>query len=109
MQRGETESGKSGTVMRHGSVTSLINAECNKKEEKKMESEFQTGFFTQAESKVNGRGVWHYMIATPIGNFNIVEYEQVSKELKRFMFDGWYEKAEKKYQSIILGIAKGTI
>ena len=74
-----------------------------------MTSEYQPGFFTQAESKVNGRGIWHYMVTTPIGNFSIVEYEQVGGELKRFMYDGWYEKAEKKYQSIILGIAKGTI
>ena len=74
-----------------------------------MTSEYQTGFYTQAESKVNGRGVWHYMVVTPIGNFNIVEFEQVGGELKRFIFDGWYEKAESKYQAIVKGIVRGTI
>jgi ureidoglycolate hydrolase len=69
----------------------------------------ETGFFTQQESRVNGRGVWHYLVHTPIGDFNIVEYEQRSKELKRFIFDGWYEKAERKYQNIIKGIVNGTI
>ena len=69
----------------------------------------ETGFFTQNESKVNGRGVWHYMITTPIGNFSIVEYEQIGGELKRFMFDGWYEKAERKYTQIVAGIASGKL
>ncbi len=69
----------------------------------------ETGFFTQNESRVNGRGVWHYMITTPIGNFNIVEYEQPGKDLKRFMFDERYEKAERKYSQIVRGIASGKL
>jgi ureidoglycolate hydrolase len=69
----------------------------------------ETGFFTQNESRVNSRGVWHYMITTPIGNFNIVEYEQPGGELKRFMFDGLYEKAERRYAQIIKGIAAGKL
>lgn len=69
----------------------------------------ETGFFTQNESKVNGRCVWHYMIATPIGNFSIVEYEQIGGELRRFMFDGRYEKAERKYAQIVKGIASGKL
>lgn len=74
-----------------------------------MDSNF--GFFTHNESKVNGRGIWNYMVATPIGNFFIVEYELIGGygELKRFMFDGDLEKADRKYVQIVKDIASGRI
>ena len=55
-------------------------------------------FYQQNHSIINGRNVWHYLITTPIGNFSVVEYEQTGLEIKRFIFDESYEKAEKKFE-----------
>ena len=63
----------------------------------------------QNHSMINGRNVWHYLISTSIGNFSIVEYEQPSKEIKRFIFNESYEDAEKKYESLVIGIIKGKV
>ena len=75
-----------------------------------MENNF--GFFCQAESKVNGRSVWRYLCATPIGNINIVEYEQGGQhmgEIIRFLFDENLEAAERKYAQIVKGIVSGKL
>lgn len=61
--------------------------------------------YTQQHSEVNGRNVWHYMIATPIGHIHVVEYEQRGKELARTLIDEDNDKAEKlfaKYTRAIL-------
>lgn len=69
-------------------------------------------FFTQAESIVNNRHVWRHMVATPIGNIHIVQYEQGGQrmhEIKTFLFEEDLEKAERKYKSLIKGIADGRM
>ena len=66
-------------------------------------------FYTQNQATINGRNAWHYLIDTPIGQFNVVEYEQPSRELKRFIFDGNYGKAEDKFASICKGILSGKM
>lgn len=65
------------------------------------------GFYIQAQSKVNGRGVWYYLIASPIGNFHIIEYETKDMSLKRFVYDDedGLEKASRKYRSVIRKLA----
>lgn len=68
-----------------------------------------TRFYTQAESIINGRHIWFYLIATPIGNFHVVEYELPTKLIKRFLFDEHLEDAEKKYKSILCGMANGRM
>ena len=37
--------------------------------------EHNAKLYTQNESKINGRGVWHYLIDAPIGQIHVVEYE----------------------------------
>lgn len=67
------------------------------------------GFFQQNSSTINGRGVWHYLISTPIGQINVVQYEQKDKTIKSFLFEGHYDKAEAKYESLCKGILTGKI
>ena len=70
------------------------------------------GFFTQAESKVNGRSVWRHMIFTPIGNIHVVQYEQGGAhlgEIITFLYEERLEKAEQKYNQIIRGIVSGKL
>ena len=55
--------------------------------------------FTQSHADINGHGVWHYLIDTPIGQINVVEYEGIGQEIKRFLFDGNHDKAERKYKA----------
>jgi hypothetical protein len=68
--------------------------------------------FTQSENRINGRGAWHYLISTPIGDFHIVEYEKyekpIEKDLKRYMFDS-NDAAVRKLHSILRGMVSGTI
>ena len=53
---------------------------------------------TLKESKINGRGVWLYMISTTIGELYVVEHEQQSLEIKDDgLFHNNREKAEKTY------------
>ena len=46
--------------------------------------EHNAKLYTQNESKINGRGVWLYLIDTPIGQIHVVEYENPQMELTRF-------------------------
>ena len=63
--------------------------------------------YTQQHSTINGYGIWHYMIDSPIGNIHIVEWESVGHELKRVIIDENNEKAEKKYNSILKKMIDG--
>lgn len=66
-------------------------------------------FYTQQTANINGRSVWHYLIDCPIGYIQVVQYEQPSMELKRFIFDGDTEKAERKFAALVKGIASGRL
>ena len=66
-------------------------------------------FYTHNIATICGRNIWHYLIDTPIGQFNVVEYEQPSREIKRFIIDGNYYKAEKKFYSICKSILSGKL
>ena len=68
-----------------------------------------TNFYTQAGCEINGRHVWFYLITSPIGDTEIIQYEMKSYEIKEYVFRGEYEKAEKKYQSLCLQMIKGKI
>ena len=65
--------------------------------------------YTQAYSTINGRSVWHYLIDTHLGHIHVVEYEQETMEIKRFLFDGDNDAAEKKYKAILRKLLKGVI
>ena len=56
--------------------------------------------YTQQHSTINGRGVWHYLIDTALGHIHVVEYEQLDRTLKRYIFDGDNERAEVRYRTV---------
>ena len=63
--------------------------------------------YTKSQSEINGRGIWHYMIETPIGRFNVVEYEEPSMQIKRFVYDEQQEIAEQQYKRIAHKMVSG--
>ena len=65
--------------------------------------------YTQQHNTINGRGIWHYLIDTPIGHIHVVEYESQSRELFRFLIDQDNEKAERKFASICKSILNGKL
>jgi len=71
--------------------------------------EYNAKFYTQKESKINGRGVWHYLIDTPIGQIHVVEYENKQMELVRFLIDSDLEKATQKFFAICKKILAGKL
>ena len=71
--------------------------------------EYKGKLYTLNESKINGRGVWHYLIDTPIGEIHVVAYENPQKELIRFLFDSNLEKATAKYNDICINIVSGKL
>jgi hypothetical protein len=71
--------------------------------------EYNAKLYTQNESQINGRGVWHYLIDTPIGQIHIVEYENPQKELIRFLIDNNLKKATLKYNNICKKILAGKL
>lgn len=74
-----------------------------------MEDELWAQLYQQNHSTINGRQIFHYMIDTSIGQLNIIEYEQNDLTLKRYIIDGNYEKAEKKYDQLCIQMIKGNI
>jgi hypothetical protein len=65
--------------------------------------------YTQNESKINGREVWHYLLDSPIGQIHVVGYENPRKEITRFLIDSDINKAIRKYGAICKGIIAGRI
>ena len=67
------------------------------------------GFFTQQHNTINGRNIWHYLLDTPIGHSHMVQYEERSMEITRFIIDADNAKAERKFASICKGILSGKL
>lgn len=58
--------------------------------------------YTQNESTIGGRHVWHYLVDTPIGNIHIIQHEGVGLEIETdAMIMNDLDKAEKKYKSVV--------
>ena len=72
-----------------------------------MEQDLWSKLYLQNHAEISGRCIYHYLIQTSIGNFNIVEYETPSKELKRFNLDEDYEAAERKFKACCSWVMKG--
>ena len=72
-----------------------------------MNEELWSKLYLQNHAEINGREIFHYLIQTSIGNFNVVEYETPSKEIKRFMLDEDYEGAERKFKACCAWVMKG--
>ncbi len=71
--------------------------------------EYNAKIYTQNESKINGRSVWHYLIDAPIGQIHVIEYENPQMELTRFLIDGDLEKATVKYNTVCRNLLAGKI
>lgn len=69
---------------------------------------YECRIYTQQHSTINGTGVWHYLIDTPICQIHVVEYEKPDKELKRIIIDGDNKAAERKYNCLCRAILNGT-
>ena len=65
--------------------------------------------YTQQENTIDSRKVWLYLIASPIGNIAVVDYEQPSKKIVRKVFSEDYDKAEKYFETICMKIIKGKL
>jgi hypothetical protein len=65
--------------------------------------------YTKQHNTINERGIWHYLLDTPIGHIHVVEYEAPTKELVRFITDGDNDRAERKFASICKGILNGKL
>lgn len=63
--------------------------------------------YTQNIATINGRNVGHYLVDTPIGQINVIQYEKPSMELETVLIYGDYEKAEKKFNKICNEMLKG--
>lgn len=66
-------------------------------------------FYTQKHNIINDRHVWHHLIDTPIGQINVVIYEDYDGELNRILFDGHYDKAERKFENICKAMLSGKL
>lgn len=86
-------------------MTKLTYRLDGEKERKKMNATV----YTQMENIINGRHIWLYLIATPIGNIAVVDYEQPTKEIKRKLFNESYEKAEAYFESVCKKIVSGKL
>lgn len=63
--------------------------------------------YTQKESRINGYGVWLYLIATPMGNIFWLEYEGQGMLLHQKLFLDDLEAAEKEYERVCTALVKG--
>ena len=63
--------------------------------------------YTQNIATIHGRNIGHYLVDTPIGQINVIQYEKPSMELETALIYGDYEKAEKKFERICNDILKG--
>jgi len=70
-------------------------------------NELWANLYLQNHAEINGRKVFHYLIQTAIGNISIVEYEEPSKQLKRFMYGEDYEAAERKFKACCKWVMMG--
>ena len=64
-------------------------------------------FFTQNEARINGRGVWQYLISCPIGDISIVEHENTFMSLEQDYIGFSYQTAEKKFNQACRRIING--
>lgn len=67
----------------------------------------EANMYTQNIATINGRNIGHYLVDTPIGQINVIQYEKPSMEIETTLIYGDYEKAEKKFERICNDILKG--
>ena len=65
--------------------------------------------YEQEHNTINGRNIWLYLLHTAIGNFWVIEYEQVTKEITSKVIKYDTEKAYRYFNSVCHKILKGTL
>ena len=65
--------------------------------------------YTQQHSIIDGRNIWHYLLGTALGHIHVVEYEQLDKTLKRYIFDGDNHAAEVRYKGLSILMLSGKL
>lgn len=66
--------------------------------------------YTQHLATINGRNIGHYLVDTPIGQINVIQYEKPKPyypELETVLIYGEYDKAERKFGSLCKQMADG--
>ena len=67
----------------------------------------ETVMYTQNTATINGREINHYLIDTPIGQINIIQYEKPGLELATELIYNDYDKAEKRFSTICKQMLNG--
>lgn len=66
--------------------------------------------YTQSIATINGRNIAHYLVDTPIGQINVIQYEKPKPDypaLETILIYGDYEKAEKKFNTLCKQMVDG--
>ena len=63
--------------------------------------------YTQNIATINGRNVTHYLIDSDIGQINVIQYENLQRELETAIVYNHYYKAEQKFNSICKQMLNG--
>ena len=72
-----------------------------------MNNELWANMYQQEHANINGRGVWHYLIDTQIGQIHVVEYEGRGMEIKTHLILNDNDKAEKLFKKCCKDLLDG--
>lgn len=67
----------------------------------------ETVMYTQNAATINGREINHYLVDTPIGQINIIQYAKPGLEIATELIYNDYEKAERKFSTICKQMLNG--
>ena len=68
----------------------------------------ESKLYQQNHAEINGFNVWHWLIDTPIGQYNVVQYEAKGKEIIETVIPHDYEKAERLFNRYCNKVLKGA-
>ena len=74
-----------------------------------MDSEYFAELFLQQHNKINGRGVFLYLIHTAIGQVWVVQWEQTGLELITKLFYNDMDGAQRYFKKQCAAILNGRI
>ena len=69
-----------------------------------MEDSMEAKVYCIKHSEIEGRGVWHYMIDSPVGQVHLIQYEKADKELVTEMAYNNSDKASRTFKRICMKI-----
>ena len=71
--------------------------------------ELWSNFKQIRNNQIDGRNVWLWLCETPIGDINVVQYEEKEQYITTFTYYNDASKAEKKFKQICKKIVEGTM